>query len=212
MKALRVLSLCDRTGVMVQPWLEAGHYAVTVDLGGHDGVSPSHPGWLRVAADARQWTPAGHYDVVFAFPPCTNLAVSGARWFQDKGMQGLIDGLEVVEACRRICVDNDAPYMIENPVSTLSTYWRQPDHKFDPCDFAGYADDPSSEAYTKRTCLWVGGGFVMPPRRWVEPTLGSLFHRTPPGPDRGDIRSVTPSGFARAVYEANAPHLLEAAA
>ena len=208
---MRVLSLCDRTGVMVQPWLKAGHYATTVDLGGFDGYSPSHPGWLRVAADVRTWTPTGHYDIVFAFPPCTNLAVSGARWFQDKGLQGLIDGLGVVEACRRICVDNGAPWMLENPVSTLSTYWRPPDHMFDPCDFAGYADDPDTEAYTKRTCLWVGGGFVFPHKRWVEPTLGSLFHRTPPGPDRGDIRSVTPKGFARAVFDANHAHIQAAA-
>ena len=201
MKPLRVLSLCDRTGVMVRPWHDAGHECTTVDM------QPASQPWTHDPDDVRYYRPDGHYDIVFAFPPCTNLAVSGARWFQDKGLQGLIDGLEVVEACRRICADNGAPYMIENPVSTLSTYWRQPDHKFDPCDFAEYADDPDAEAYTKRTCLWVGGGFIMPARRWVEPTLGSLFHRTPPGPDRGDIRSVTPSGFARAVYEANAPHL-----
>lgn len=203
MRTLRVLSLCDRTGVMVRPWHDAGHECTTVDM------QPSSQPWIHDPDDVRHYRPDGHYDIVFAFPPCTNLAVSGARWFRDKGLQGLIDGLEVVEACRRLCEANGSPWMLENPVSTLSTYWRPPDHDFNPCDFAGYADDPDAEAYTKRTCLWVGGGFVFPHRRWVEPTLGSLFHRTPPGPDRGDIRSVTPSGFARAVYEANAPLVME---
>ena len=211
-----VLSLCDRTGVMVQPWLDAGFDAVTVDLQADDRVARvGDASWTRYRADVRDWfkldlpKPA----IVFAFPPCTHLAVSGARWFRDKGMRKLIDALSIVEACREFCEDESgAPFAIENPVGTLSTYWRDPDYLFDPHDFAGWADDPDSEAYTKRTCLWTGGGFVYPRRRWVEPTLGSLFHRTPPSADRGDVRSVTPQGFARAVFDANVGPVLERAA
>jgi len=95
--------------------------------------------------------------------------------------------------------------MIENPVSTLSTYWRKPDYMFDPCDYGRYLDPPG-DAYTKKTCLWVGNGFVMPPKKPVPPVEGSKIHRMPPSKDRGYLRSVTPMGFAEAVFQANAKH------
>lgn len=202
-----VVSLCDRTGVMVQPWLDAGYRCHTVDLQDRPDGRIRHDRLFHEVADVRTWEPPPDIEILFAFPPCTHLAVSGARWWRDKGLGPLIEALEVVEACRRVCVGSGSPWMLENPVGWLSSRWREPDHLFDPCDFAGWADDPDSEAYTKRTCLWVGGGFVFPHRRWVEPTLGSLFHRTPPSADRGDVRSVTPQGFARAVFAANAPAL-----
>jgi hypothetical protein len=47
--------------------------------------------------------PPRRYAIVFAAPPCTNLAVSGARWFKEKGVGGLTEAIEIVEACRRIC-------------------------------------------------------------------------------------------------------------
>jgi hypothetical protein len=195
-----VLSLCDRTGNMVAPWVAAGYEAVCLDL--------SHPCGERreglvtwVGADVRYWLPPRlDYAVVFAFPPCTNLAISGARWFRDKGLRGLIDGLELVERCRMICEWAGAPWMLENPVSTLSSYWREPDCTFDPCDFGGYLE-PEGDHYTKRTCLWVGGGFTMPAKRPVYPHRGSQMHLLAPSPDRADLRSETPKGFARAVFE-----------
>jgi hypothetical protein len=211
-----VLSLCDRTGNMVQPWLQAGYGAITVDL-----QEPPRSRSLRRThwqADVRSFVGSDLFDIhdiacVFAFPPCTHLAVSGARWFKEKGMGKLIEALEIVEACRRICEDIGAPYMIENPVGTLATYWREPDYSFDPCDYG----DP----YTKKTCLWTGNGFIMPvkvspgdmfaePTR-VEPTLGSMMHLMPPSEDRADLRSETPMGFARAVFNANTKQLAEAA-
>ena len=206
-----VLSLCDRTGVMVEPWRRAGYECHIVDVQ-HPFPSsddPARPGLVKWGYSVEAFGSLGggvveHADIVFAFPPCTDLANSGARWFKDKGLRGLIDALEVVERCRTICERSGAPWMLENPVGQLSTYWRKPDLTFDPCEFAGWADDPDAEAYTKRTCLWVGGGFIPPQRKSVEPTLGSLFHRTPPSADRANIRSVTPSGFARAVFAANA--------
>jgi hypothetical protein len=197
---------------MVEPWMAVGAECVTVDLQPAQQGGAANYCWPRVhhLADILTWElpPAS---IVFAFPPCTDLAVSGARWYRDKGMRALIGALTLVERCRELCEESGAPYMIENPVGQLSTYWRPPDFIFDPCEFAGYADDPDSEAYTKRTCLWVGGGFQLPRKRPVEPTLGSLFHRTAPGPERANIRSRTPQGFARAVFEANR-HILEKAA
>lgn len=139
---------------------------------------------------------SGSIAAMFAFPPCTNLAVSGARDFQRKGLRLLIDALEVVEACRVLCENSGAAWMIENPVSTLSTYWRKPDYSFDPADYG--------DGYTKKTCLWTGGGFVMPPKNRVEITAPSYIHKMPPSADRANLRSATPMGFARAVYQANA--------
>ncbi|MGX1323286.1 hypothetical protein AB7M17_006739 [Bradyrhizobium sp. USDA 377] len=200
-----VLSLCDRTGTMVLPWIEAGYSAITVDL---QPAPREHHRRHHIVADITQWRYPAHLPrpvIVFAFPPCSHLAVSSARWFKGKGLGALIHALQVVDACRRVCEDSGAPYMIENPVSTLSTYWRDPDYTFDPC---GYSDP-----YTKQTCLWVGGGFVMPEKvrigdlfaepTCVEPVLGSAILNFSPTADRADTRSITPPGFATAVYRAN---------
>jgi hypothetical protein len=117
----------------------------------------------------------------------------------------LRDALETFEACRQAAAWSGAPYYIENPVGVLSSmpHIGKPQHWFNPCDFAGFADDPESEAYTKKTGLWTGNGFVMPDRKPVEPTLGSMMHRIPPSDDRADLRSATPRGFSRAVMLAN---------
>lgn len=189
---------------MVRPWVEAGYHAIIVDL-------QHPPGWhgdgllTKVGADIREFTPPLYdYGMVFAFPPCTHLANSGARWFRGKGLRALAQSIELVAACAEIAEEIGVPYMIENPVGQLSTYWRKPDYTFDPYEFGGYLELGSDEAYTKRTCLWTGGGFVMPPKRPVPPALGSKMHFLPPSEDRADLRSVTPEGFARAVFHANA--------
>lgn len=203
-----VLSLCDYTGVMVEPWIEAGYDALVVDLQhrpGYNNVTTKNGLTVRSwGGDVRKFLPPlAEYAAVFAFPPCTHLAVSGARWFPSKGLDLLCDALSIVEWCRKICEWSGAPWFLENPVSTISSYWRKPDYLFDPCEYAGYLKNPSSEAYTKKTCLWTGGGFKLPEKRPVESVLGSVMHRLPPSEDRGNLRSVTPSGFARAVFEAN---------
>lgn len=198
-----ILSLCDRTGNMVRPWADAGWECWCVDLQHEPGIH-REGNIVYVNRDVRYFEMERRIYRAFAFPPCTHLAGSGARWWRAKGLPALIEALQVVEACRAIC-DEAEGYSLENPVGRLSTLWRPADQTFDPCDYAGYLDDPSLEAYTKRTCLWIGGGFVMPPKRPVEPTLGSLMHLMGPSKDRADKRSVTPMGFARAVYEANQP-------
>ena len=201
-----VLSLCDRTGNMVRPWLDAGYEAITVDL--QEQENP-HPRRRHIVMDVTDLNPEIAVNeraaIIFAFPPCTDLASSGARWFKEKGLDALIDALKIVSSCKRIAALSDAPWMIENPIGTLATYWRDPDAIFDPCDYG----DP----YTKKTCLWVGNGFVIPPvvkpgdmfspATWVEPTEGSKMHLMPPSDDRADLRSATPMGFARAVFAAN---------
>lgn len=198
----RILSLCDKTGNMVRPWADAGYECLCVDLQ-HDGERQED--FINfISADIRFWMPPpGYYDFVFAFPPCTNLSVSGARWFLQKGVGGLMRALEVFEACRRICEWSGAPWMIENPVSTISSYWRKPDFTFHPFQYGAYLHPPG-DAYTKKTCLWTSDDFVMPDLKPVEPVEGSKMHLLPPSDRRGDLRSVTPPGFARAVFMANA--------
>jgi hypothetical protein len=204
-----VLSLCDRTGNMVRPWLDAGHSARTVDL---QSTEYRHPRRRHHVCSVDMIIPDEWIDLygrpamVFAFPPCTHLAVSGARWYRDKGLPKLIEALSLVNRCREICEAFGAPYMIENPVGTLATYWREPDYTFHPAHYMGYAPEPETDAYTKKTCLWTGNGFVMPDRKPGEPSLGSLMHRLPPSEDRADIRSATPLGFAYAVFHANRHH------
>lgn len=199
-----VISLCDRTGHMVRPWVEHGYTAETYDLqvGVNPEVTRSHH--VGNVLDVDTCAIAAKQPVaVFAFPPCTDLAGSGARWYRDKGLGRLIDALRVVEACRAICEASGALWMLENPVGVLSKFWRAPDHAFHPVHYRGYAPEPERDDYTKKTHLWTGGGFVMPDRRPGEPTLGSMMWRLPPTPDRADLRSATPLGFAYAVFEAN---------
>ena len=197
-----MVSLFDFTGNMVTPWAEAGFLCYCVDLK-HPAGENREGNIIHVGADIREWLPPyARIKMLFAFPPCTDVAASGARWFRDKGLGALVEALELFDATIRLAEWTKAPYMIENPVSTVSTYWRKPDHTFDPCDYGGYLL-PIGDAYTKRTCLWTGNGFVMPTTKRVAPFEESRMHRLPPSKDRAMLRAVTPKGFAKAVFEAN---------
>ena len=197
-----MLSLCDLTTAMARPFADSGWLCYCVDIQ-HEPGEHRDGNIVRIGADLRDWIPPLRpVGFVAAFPPCTNLAVSGARWFRDKGLSGLIDALELVERCRRIADASNAPWFLENPVSTLSTYWRPPDHTFHPWEYGGWPGG-HDDGYTKATCLWTGGGFVMPDPRPidVDPDTGDRIHRAPPSPDRANFRSATPAGFAQAVFE-----------
>lgn len=185
---------CEESGVMAEPWAAAGYHCYCLDL---FGETRTERGINFIKADVRYWRPPRSLRIAFfaAFPPCTNLAVSGSRWMREKGIRGLIQALDVFDACVRFAEECEAPYMIENPVSTISTYYRKPDYTFHPFEYG----DP----YLKKTCLWTGGGFVMPPKSPVEPTEGQKIWKMPPSEDRARLRSKTPAGFARAVFEAN---------
>lgn len=121
-----VVSFCDRTGVMVEPWLAAGCDCWIVDIKHPAGVRRDGR-LVRVGADVRVWMPPmAWYVAAFAFPPCNDQAVSGARWFKDKGLAGLARAVELVERCRDVLEWTGAPWLLENPVGTLSNYWRAP--------------------------------------------------------------------------------------
>lgn len=216
-----VISLCDLTGNMVQPWVDAGYHAVLVD--------PQHPKGIHTEGNITRigctileaivylipFIHSGRVVFVTGFPPCTDVAVSGARWFEhkrkaDKHFQA--KAALVAEQCRMVGMLSGASWLFENPVSVFSGIFGKPSHTFNPYDYTGYE---SADNYTKKTCLWTGGGFVMPaPLR--DESLGkpdNRIHTAPPSEDRANFRSATPMGFARAAFAHNAPHLkLKAAA
>jgi hypothetical protein len=190
-----MISCFDRSGVMTKPWLEAGYLFYAVDLQ-HPRAETRKGNLVLVGANLLDWLPPKG-DIRFAafFPPCTDIALSGAQWFKDKGLGALMRSLELFKRSVEIAEMIGCPYLIENPKSVVSTHWRAPDFSFHPCDYG----DP----WHKETLLWTGGGFKMPEKAPVKPTLGMKLYRLPPGPDRANLRSVTPEGFARAVFRAN---------
>ena len=219
-----VISLCDLTGHMVQPWVEAGYNAFLVDpqhVLTRTETLPNGATITRFAGTIEEAMPAigelirsGNVAAVFGFPPCTHMAVSGARWFKakyeaDKLFQA--KAVMIAEQCRTIGRLSGAPWFVENPVSVLASAFGKPQHTFHPWQFTGY--EPA-DSYTKKTCLWAGGGFVMPQPN-VDPNMGepdNRIHFASPGEDRANFRSATPMGFARAVFEANHSPALENAA
>jgi len=196
-----MLSFFDFTTVMAKPWARAGYLCYCIDLQHPAGVhpDPDDPNIIRVGADIEHWLPPREHEIVFAafFPPCTDLAVSGARWMRDKGIGKLHRAIGLFYRSQQLAELLRCPYLIENPVSTISTYWREPDYTFHPNEYG----DP----YLKRTCLWTGGGFVMPEKVPVKPTLGMKLYWLPPSKERANLRSQTPPGFAEAVFKANDP-------
>lgn len=210
--------LCDLSGRMAGPWAAAGYRCYCVDVQ-HSIRRERVEGNIHfIWGDVRTWRPPAGVTVVFgaAFPPCTHVANSGARDFATKGGMMLRDALETFEASRQALAWSGAPYCVENPNGVLSSvpHIGKPDYRFHPSEYAGYLppDEQDAEAYTKQTCLWTGNGFVMPDRKPVAPTLGSMMHRLPPSDDRADLRSATPRGFSRAVFLANAPQRARAVA
>ena len=170
-------------------------------------------------------------NVVFgmAFPVCTDMAVSGARHFKSKAKRDPLFQTKAVSHAMRCAELFDAlgiPYFIENPVSVLATKWRKPDHSFHPYEYGEYLSDADAvhprwpdyiaerDAYTKKTCLWTGNGFRMPTKiPTCKPTGYSTQHLKLGGKSQRtkDIRSATPRGFAKAVYEFNSQSVEEMA-
>lgn len=200
-----VISLCDETGNMVRPWAESGFECWCVDIEHsirRDKVEKVGAGFIHyVWGDVRSWTPPENIvpriAALFAFPPCTDVSLSGARDFQKKGGWALASALEIFDSCMMAAVYSGAPFMLENPKSRFSTHRRKPDHKFQPWEYG--------DLYYKETWLWTGGGFVMPPKIHATPPHGTtdMIFKMPPSEDRAAKRSITPVNFARAVYESN---------
>lgn len=178
---MRVLVACEFSGIVRDAFLEAGHQAVSVDL-----IDTERPG-PHLVTDVREVLDMG-WDLMIAHPPCTHLAVSGARWFADKQT-------EQAEALAFVRLLLDAPISciaLENPVSIISSRIRKPDQIIQPWQF-GHGE-------VKATCLWLKGLPKLEPTQIVDGRTARV-HRAPPGPDRWKDRSRTYPGIARAMTE-----------
>lgn len=167
-----ILCLCDLTGIMAVPWVEHGYRAVLVDP--QHVIDHEDGNVLKLARTVEEAMPiigdvicSGRAAFVASFPPCTDMAVSGARWFAEKYAKDHMfqaKAVSVAEQCRTIGAVSGAPYMVENPVSVLSQVFGSPSYTFQPYEYTAYC---ASDNYRKRTCLWSGNGFRMPPREWT---------------------------------------------
>ena len=198
----RILSLCDYSGEWARPYLEAGYDVTLVDPKHVHNIAGKPNKYAMTVQEFLATATKGQFHGILAAPPCTDFAVSGARWFAEKDASGDTElSLEIVDACLDI-IDRIDPawWALENPVSRLTRLrplrLGRPRLIFDPCDYG----DP----YTKKTCLW--GWFNADlPLRPVEPIEGSkMWSRYGGKSDRTkELRSITPAGFARAFFEAN---------
>jgi hypothetical protein len=128
------------------------------------------------------------WDLLIAHPPCTHLAVSGARWFKDK-QQEQAEALQFVGWLMGAPVPHIA---LENPISIISSHIRKPDQIIQPWMF-GHGE-------TKATCLWLKNLPKLVPTNIVE-GRESRIHKMPPGPDRWKERSRTYEGIAAAMAD-----------
>lgn len=200
-----VLVACERSGRVRDALIAQGIEAVSCDIEPTDQPGPHIQGDALVALHARPW--AG----LIAFPPCTHLAASGARWFPAKRR----DGRQAAAIAFFLALANARHVprrAVENPVGIMSTHHRRPDQIIQPYQFG----HPESKA----TCLWLEGLPKLVPTndlararrcngpeqklRWDNQTPSGQ-NKLSPGPLRAYLRSLTYPGIAQAMAEQWAP-------
>ena len=185
---MRVVSLFDFSTYALKPWFEAGHYCTAIDtLFGTPIPNNLKPQkfWahsyinydLSKVAGLAHLMDACRPELLLAFPPCTDLAVSGAKHFAKKAAVDPDFQKKAVVLCRlteQLGNQLGIPWMVENPVGCLATMWRKPDWVFHPWEYGGmlqgneavHPDWPEfiakRDCYPKRTGIWCGNGFHMP--------------------------------------------------
>lgn len=190
----RVLVACEESQAVTIELRRMGIEAHSCDL---QPASGSHPEW-HIQTDVLNILNAPVWDMVIAFPPCTHLAVSGARWFAEKRAAGL---QQAAVGFFMAFVNCAAPRVaIENPVGVMSTLYRKPDQVIQPYQF-GHTE-------TKATCLWLKNLPRLRPTLDVREQMASLparernrVHYMPPSAQRAALRSKTYTGIARAMAE-----------
>jgi len=178
---MKVLIACEYSGTVRDAFMRRGHDAISCDLLPTDAPGPHYQGSVLDIIDQG-------FDLMIAHPPCTHLAVSGARWFKDK-QQEQAEALEFVRALLNAPVPRIA---LENPVSIISSRIRKPDQCIQPWQF-GHGE-------TKKTCLWLKGLPPLTPTNIVEGREQRVW-KLPPSADRWKIRSKTFAGIAEAMAE-----------
>lgn len=183
---MRVLVACEFSGAVRLAFRSRGHDAWSCDLLPAEDGSPYH---LQMDVLKALRTPRCYgMDLMIAHPPCTHLAVSGARWFKDKQPEQAA-ALEFVRCLMAAPIPRIA---IENPISIISSRIRKPDQIIQPWQF-GHGE-------TKATCLWLKNLPPLVPTQIVEGREARV-HRMPPGPDRWKDRSRTFEGIAQAMAD-----------
>jgi site-specific DNA-cytosine methylase len=185
---MKVLAACEFSGVVRDAFRDAGHDAWSCDL------LPSERSGPHIQGDIRDILEDG-WDLMIAFPPCTHLAVSGARWFKEKQ----IEQIEALEFIRTLLTAPIPRIALENPVGIISTRIRKPSQIIQPWMFG----HPES----KTTCLWLKNLPQLEPTKVLDvPPDGRWANQTPsgqnklgPSPDRWKIRSRTYQGIADAM-------------
>lgn len=178
---MRILVACEYSGTVRDAFTAAGHYALSCDL------LPSDTPGYHWEGDIFDCLKFHHYnfDLMIAHPPCSHLAVSGARWFKNK-MKEQEDSLEFVRKLMNAPIHKIA---LENPVSIISTKIRKPDQIIQPWQF-GHGEQ-------KTTCLWLKNLPKLIPTNIVEGREQKIW-KMPPSENRGKLRSKTYSGIAKA--------------
>jgi site-specific DNA-cytosine methylase len=180
---MRILVACEESQAVTKRLRLLGHEAYSCDI---LECSGGHPEWHindDVIPHLRQ-----PWDMVIAFPPCTHLASSGARWFEEKRKDGRQQAaIDFFMAC----VNANAPRIaVENPVGIMSSLYRKPSQIIQPWQF-GHGE-------TKATCLWLQRLPLLKPTNIVEGREQRIW-KMPPNPDRAKLRSKTFPGIADAM-------------
>mgnify|MGYP003587670195 FL=1 len=191
---MKILVACEESQAVTIAFRERGHEAYSCDI---LPCSGGYPEW-HIQDDVLKHLDDG-WDMMVAFPPCTDLAVSGARWFKEKQADGRQQAS--IEFFLKFTRTNIPKWAIENPVGIMSRLYRKPDCIIQPYEFG----DPSR----KTTCLWLHGLPPLLPTQMVAPDIytcknGKTFSRDymvalKAGENRGHLRSKTYPGIASAM-------------
>lgn len=176
---MRVLVACEFSGIVRDAFALAGHDAWSCDL-----LESERPG-QHIRGDVLGILDDG-WDLMVAHPPCTHLAVSGARWFADK----VVEQAEALDFVRTLLNAPIPRIALENPVSVISSHIRKPDQIIQPWQF-GHGE-------VKATCLWLKGLPLLVPTDIVSERVPRVWYASP-GPDRWKERSRTLEGIAAAM-------------
>lgn len=204
--SMNVLIACECSQVVTSAFRAKGHRAFSCDIVPCYG---GHPEW-HICDDALKYINGKNYafdlffftqdgslyytpdkwDLIIAFPPCTHLAVSGARYFAEKRKDGRQQS--AIDFFMQFVNANCDHLAIENPIGIMSTVYRKPDQIIQPWMF-GHGE-------TKATCFWLKGLPLLKPTNIVSGREQRIW-RMSPGSDRSRKRSETYLGVAQAMAD-----------
>ena len=198
---MRVLIACERSGVVRRAFRALGHDAYSCDLESADDGSIHHIRWdaLKIAGGGWPWHYLGPWDLMIAHPPCTDLAVSGSRWFPEKRADGRQQS--AIDFFMKLARAPIPKIALEQPISIISSAYRKPDQVIHPHQF-GHPEFKATSLWLKNLPLLMPTDMLIPPLRQSDEWVAwNRVHRMPPSPDRAKNRSETYAGIAKAMAE-----------